>query len=165
MHLNEIYTRFDSNSFLVGDIVFSDDNEVVIQSIDSVGRHDSFRWIRKQDIVRVAEQSKYLDMVRSFVACQEQHDNFNPFNLQLAIDHDEVCLIQIIITTIKNRHLILVKSGDDFLIGFVKSFNQSQMVLEKFDNELFDSKNMTLLLTNIDYLQFYTNETVLFERI
>ncbi len=54
MYLNEIYIRFDSNSFLVGDIVFNNDNEVVIQSIDSVGRHDSFRWIRKQDIVHVS---------------------------------------------------------------------------------------------------------------
>ncbi|MBU7455244.1 hypothetical protein [Leuconostoc fallax] len=112
----------------------------------------------------LAEQSKYLDMMRSFVAYQEQHDNFNPFNLQLAIDQDEVFLTQIISTTIKNRHLILVKSGDDFLIGFVKSFNQNQMVLEKFDNELFDSKNVLLSLDKVDYLQLKTNETTLFER-
>lgn len=164
MYLNEIYTRFDSNSFLVGDIVFSNDNEIIIQSIDSVGRHDSFRWIRKQDIVRVAEQSKYLDKVRSFVAYQEKHDNFNPFNLQLVINHDEAFLNQIIRITIRNRHLILVKSGNTFLIGFVKSFNQSQIVFEKFDNELFDSKNIVLSLDNVDYLQLKANETTLFER-
>lgn len=124
--ITEIYiNENETDRFVLGYILFCDDEWVLIKCINEYGEEDGYLVISKNDIYRLSNDSIYINDMQYII------DNKITFSC-LAINDNNV-----IEYALKQSSLLairLFKSGFDNIYGFVKSKKENNICLECFDD-------------------------------
>lgn len=143
-----IYTNCeDLNSFSVGYILYMDKNAYIFYELSPYGKFDGYSYRLIEDIIKIEEDSKYLNNIQKLVDYYKENINYEVFNkskssilkfLDYIESSNKICSIQSCNSEIFD------------VVGFIKKYNKNSIEIQQVDSNAVEDGIIKIKLDDIE---------------
>lgn len=155
--LNEIYTKGSGDSFVVGYPLFEDQEAIVVETLDELGRFDTLLMLKKSRITKMVSVDDYLDEIIRRHQLLIKHHLADPFKLTKLTDQlMQKQKLEHFYELVEGQVVAVGQTGDDFYqYGYLSQIVAGQANFKPAPSVKFEFVVGTIALDQIDRLEAF----------